>query len=275
MIHGKKVVVVLPAYNAERTLELTLADLPADVVDEVILVDDASRDNTAALAHSLGVSTFVHANNRGYGGNQKTCYSLALAHGADIVIMVHPDYQYDPRLVTAMASLIALDVYDVVLGSRMIGNGALKGGMPRYKFIANRVLTAFENIMLGEKFSEYHTGYRAFSRSVLEQLPLEANSDDFVFDNQILAQTSYFGFRIGEVSCPTRYAADSSSINFRRSCTYGLGVVWTSVQFRAARLGLTSPRIFDPAGPRLATGVQRARPLLTPESGMHSGPSGQ
>ena len=275
MIHGKKVVVVLPAYNAERTLELTLADLPADVVDEVILVDDASRDNTAALAHSLGVSTFVHPNNRGYGGNQKTCYSLALAHGADIVIMVHPDYQYDPRLVTAMASLIALDVYDVVLGSRMIGNGALKGGMPRYKFIANRVLTAFENIMLGEKFSEYHTGYRAFSRSVLEQLPLEANSDDFVFDNQILAQTSYFGFRIGEVSCPTRYAADSSSINFRRSCTYGLGVVWTSVQFRAARLGLTSPRIFDLAGPRLATGVQRARPLLTPESGMHSGPSGQ
>lgn len=275
MIHGKKVVVVLPAYNAERTLELTLADLPADVVDEVMLVDDASRDNTAALAHSLGVSTFVHANNQGYGGNQKTCYSLALAHGADIVIMVHPDYQYDPRLVTAMASLIALDVYDVVLGSRMIGNGALKGGMPRYKFIANRILTAFENIMLGEKFSEYHTGYRAFSRSVLEQLPLEVNSDDFVFDNQILAQTSYFGFRIGEVSCPTRYTADSSSINFRRSCKYGLGVVWTSVQFRAARLGLTSPRIFDPAGPRLATGVQRARPLLTPESGMHSGPSGQ
>lgn len=275
MIHGKKVVVVLPAYNAERTLELTLADLPADVVDEVMLVDDASRDNTAALAHSLGVSTFVHANNQGYGGNQKTCYSLALAHGADIVIMVHPDYQYDPRLVTAMASLIALDVYDVVLGSRMIGNGALKGGMPRYKFIANRILTAFENIMLGEKFSEYHTGYRAFSRSVLEQLPLEVNSDDFVFDNQILAQTSYFGFRIGEVSCPTRYTADSSSINFRRSCKYGLGVVWTSVQFRAARLGLTSPRIFDPAGPRLASGVQRARPLLTPESGMHSGPSGQ
>jgi glycosyltransferase involved in cell wall biosynthesis len=275
VIHGKKVVVVLPAYNAERTLELTLADLPADVVDEVMLVDDASRDNTAALAHSLGVSTFVHANNQGYGGNQKTCYSLALAHGADIVIMVHPDYQYDPRLVTAMASLIALDVYDVVLGSRMIGNGALKGGMPRYKFIANRILTAFENIMLGEKFSEYHTGYRAFSRSVLEQLPLEVNSDDFVFDNQILAQTSYFGFRIGEVSCPTRYTADSSSINFRRSCKYGLGVVWTSVQFRAARLGLTSPRIFDPAGPRLASGVQRARPLLTPESGMHSGPSGQ
>jgi glycosyltransferase involved in cell wall biosynthesis len=241
----------------------------------VILVDDASRDNTAALAHSLGVSTFVHADNQGYGGNQKTCYGQALAHGADIVIMVHPDYPSDPRLVTAMASLIALDVYDVVLGSRMIGNGALKGGMPRYKFIANRVLTAFENIMLGEKFSEYHTGYRAFSRSVLEQLPLEANSDDFVFDNQMLAQTSYFGFRIGEVSCPTRYAADSSSINFRRSCKYGLGVVWTSVQFRAARLGLISPRIFDPAGPRLTTGVQHARPLLAPESGMHSGPSGQ
>lgn len=261
MIHGKKVVIVLPAYNAERTLERTLADLPADIVDETILVDDASRDNTAALAHALGLRTFVHTENLGYGGNQKSCYRQALAAGADIVVMVHPDYQYDPRLVTAMASLIAVDVYDIVLGSRMIGNGALRGGMPLYKFLANRVLTAFENIMIGERLSEYHTGYRAFSRSVLETLPLDANSDDFVFDNQMLAQASYFGFRIGEVSCPTRYTAESSSINFRRSCKYGLGVLWTSVQYRAARLGLMSPRIFDPAGLRLETGRLRTRPF--------------
>jgi glycosyltransferase involved in cell wall biosynthesis len=272
MIHGKKVVVVLPAYNAERTLEQTLADLPSEVVDDTILVDDASRDSTAALAHSLGLQTFVHNENLGYGGNQKTCYDQALAAGADIVVMVHPDYQYDPRLVTAMASLISLDVYDIVLGSRMIGNGALKGGMPRYKFMANRFLTAFENVMIGEKLSEYHTGYRAFSRSVLETLPLDANSDDFVFDNQILAQASYFGFRIGEVSCPTRYSTDSSSINFRRSCKYGLGVLWTSLQYRAARLGLMSPRIFDPTGLRLSAGRQRARPFRTPEQARQSGP---
>jgi glycosyltransferase involved in cell wall biosynthesis len=251
VIHGKKVVVVLPAYNAERTLRQTIADLPSDVVDDVLLVDDASRDSTVALARSLGLRTFVHETNLGYGGNQKTCYTQALKLGADVVVMVHPDYQYDPRLVTALASLIATDVYDVVLGSRIIGRGALQGGMPGYKWVANRVLTAFQNAVLGEKLSEYHTGYRAYARQVLEALPLEANDDDFVFDNQILAQSFYFGFRVGEVSCPTRYFPEASSINFRRSCTYGFGVVKTSLQYRAARLGLAKPRIFDPAGPRL------------------------
>jgi glycosyltransferase involved in cell wall biosynthesis len=253
MIHGKKVVVVLPAYNAERTLERTVAELPQDVVDDVLLVDDASHDNTVALARSLGLRTVVHHRNLGYGGNQKTCYRHALALGADVIVMVHPDYQYDPRLVTAMASIIASGVYDAVLGSRIIGNGALQGGMPGYKYAFNRVLTAFQNILLGEKLSEYHTGYRAFARPILEHLPLEANSDDFVFDNQMLAQIVYFGFRIGEVSCPTRYTAESSSINFRRSCAYGLGVLWTSLQFRLARLGLARPRIFDPTEARLQT----------------------
>ena len=246
MIHGKKVVVVLPAYNAARTLARTVAELPTDVVDEVLLVDDASRDDTAGIARSLNLRTFVHDRNLGYGGNQKTCYAQALALDADVVVMVHPDYQYDPRLVTAMASLVALGVYDAVLGSRIIGGGALRGGMPRYKYVANRLLTAFQNVVLGEKLSEYHTGYRAFSRRVLETLPLDANSDDFVFDNQMLAQIFYFGFRIGEVSCPTRYDPDSSSIDFRRSCAYGLGVVWTSLQFRGARLGLVHAPIFEP-----------------------------
>jgi glycosyltransferase involved in cell wall biosynthesis len=253
LIHGKKVVVVLPAYNAERTLRQTVADLPSDVVDDVLLVDDASRDSTATLARSLGLRTFVHPINLGYGGNQKTCYAQALRLGADVVVMVHPDYQYEPRLVTAMASMIAADVYDVVLGSRIIGKGALQGGMPGYKYVANRFLTAFQNVILGEKLSEYHTGYRAYSRQVLEGLPLEANADDFVFDNQILAQSFYFGFRIGEVSCPTRYFPEASSIDFRRSCTYGLGVIGTSFQYRAARLGLVKPRIFDSAGPRLGS----------------------
>lgn len=251
MIHGKRVVVVLPAYNAGRTLERTTEALPWDVVDEAILVDDASHDETATLARSLGLRTLVHRQNLGYGGNQKTCYTEALARGADIVVMVHPDYQYDPRLVTAMASLIALDVYDVVLGSRIIGNGALRGGMPVYKYFFNRVLTAAQNLLLAEKLSEYHTGYRAFSRRVLETLPLETNSNDFVFDNQMLAQIFYFGFRIGEVSCPTHYDAESSSINFRRSCVYGLGVLWTSLEYRAAKLGLARPLIFDAKGPRL------------------------
>jgi glycosyltransferase involved in cell wall biosynthesis len=245
------VLVVLPAYNAERTLAATVAELPRDVVDEVLLVDDASRDNTAALARSLGLRTLVHRQNFGYGGNQKTCYTAALALGADVVVMVHPDYQYDPRLVSAMASMIVSGVYDVVLGSRIIGNGALKGGMPRYKYVFNRLLTAFQNLAIAEKLSEYHTGYRAFSRRVLEALPLEANSDDFVFDNQMLAQVFYFGFRVGEISSPTRYQPDSSTINFRRSCVYGLGVVLTSLQYRLARLGLVRPRIFDPAGLRL------------------------
>jgi glycosyltransferase involved in cell wall biosynthesis len=246
MIHGKRVVVVLPAYNAARTLERTVVALPRDVIDDVLLVDDASPDATAITARALGLRTFVHPRNLGYGGNQKTCYREALALGADIVVMVHPDYQYDPRLVTPMASMIASGVYDVVLGSRIIGNGALRGGMPSYKYISNRVLTAVQNLLLGEKLSEYHTGFRAFARSVLETLPLERNSDDFLFDNQLLAQAFWFGFRVGEISCPTRYAPDSSSIAFRRSCVYGLGVLRTSLEYRLARVGLTRPPIYRP-----------------------------
>ena len=248
MIHGKRVVVVLPAYNAARTLERTVAALPRDVVDDVLLVDDASRDATVAIARSLGLRTYVHARNRGYGGNQKTCYREALALGADIVVMVHPDYQYDPRLVAPMASMVAAGVYDVVLGSRIIGNGALRGGMPKYKYVSNRILTAIQNLLLGEKLSEYHTGYRAFARTVLETLPLDRNSDDFVFDNQILAQVFWFGFRVGEVSCPTEYAPESSSITFRRSCVYGWGVLRTSLEYRLARAGLKRPAIFRPKG---------------------------
>jgi glycosyltransferase involved in cell wall biosynthesis len=246
MIHGKRVVVVLPAYNAAQTLERTVEELPRDVVDEVLLVDDASRDETVAIAQSLGLRTVVHPKNLGYGGNQKTCYREALALGADIVVMVHPDYQYDPRLVTPMASMIAAGVYDVVLGSRIIGNGALRGGMPRYKYVSNRILTASQNLLMGEKLSEYHTGYRAFARRVLETLPLDANSNDFLFDNQFLAQVFWFGFRVGEVSCPTRYDPESSSISFRRSCTYGLGVLQTSLSYRLARLGLKQAPIFQP-----------------------------
>ena len=251
MIHGNRVVVVLPAYNAEKTLEQTLREIPRDVVDEVLLVDDASQDGTASLSERLGLPTIVHPENRGYGGNQKTCYQEALARGADIVVMVHPDYQYDPRLAPAMASLIAQGVYDVVLGSRILGQGAMAGGMPLYKFVANRLLTLVQNLLIGQKLSEYHTGYRAFGRKVLEKLPLAANSDDFVFDNQMLAQIHYFGFRIGEISCPTRYEADSSSISFARSCRYGLGVLATSLLFRLAKWGLARPAIFDREGPRL------------------------
>jgi glycosyltransferase involved in cell wall biosynthesis len=265
MIEGRKVVVVLPAYNAERTLERTVRELSRDVVDDIILVDDASRDNTAALGRSLGLHTLVHRTNLGYGGNQKTCYAEALARGADIVVMLHPDYQYDPRLVAPMAWLIASDVYDAVLGSRIIGNGALRGGMPRYKYVSNRLLTMVQNTLLGEKLSEYHTGYRAFSRKVLETLPLEANSNDFVFDNQMLGQIFYFGFRVGEVSCPTRYQAESSSINFRRSCTYGLGVLETSVMYRLARLGLAQPPIFDSRSPRLLQHERLATRLRSDE----------
>jgi glycosyltransferase involved in cell wall biosynthesis len=255
VIHGKRVYVVLPAYNADRTLERTVADIPRDVVDEILLVDDASIDSTATLARRLGLPTIVHPVNRGYGGNQKTCYTESLRLGADIVVMVHPDYQYDPRLVPSMASLIAQDVYDAVLGSRILGRGALVGGMPRYKYVSNRALTLIQNLFLGQKLSEYHTGFRAFSRRVLETLPLAANSDDFVFDNQMLAQIHYFGFRIGEVSCPTRYRDDSSSIRFAASCRYGLGVLATSALFRLARLGLVRPAMFDVNGPRLPTAI--------------------
>ena len=243
---GKKVVVVMPAYNAEKTLEKTYSELPHEYLHDVVLVDDASNDKTVSLARELGIRTIVHEENRGYGGNQKTCYGDALDAGADIVVMVHPDYQYSPRLVTAMSAMIASGEFDVVLGSRIITGSAIKGGMPRYKYIANRFLTFFQNMMLGVKLSEYHTGFRAFSREVIESLPLEDNSDDFVFDNQMLSQAVYYGFRVGELSCPTRYFADASSINFMRSVKYGLGVLWTSALFRLGKWGIAEPRIFPP-----------------------------
>jgi glycosyltransferase involved in cell wall biosynthesis len=246
MLLGKRVVVVLPAFNAERTLELTVRQIPKGIADEILLVDDSSSDETVRVAERLGVRTFVHDRNRGYGANQKTCYREALRLGADIVVMLHPDYQYEPRLLPAMASMIASDVYDVVLGSRILGRTAREGGMPRYKYVSNRLLTAFQNVLLGSKLSEFHTGYRAYSRKVLEALPILANSDDFVFDNQLLAQTVAFGFTIGEISCPTKYFPDASSIGFGRSVKYGLGVVATSLEFRAWRWGLrTVPRYCD------------------------------
>ncbi|GFE57782.1 glycosyltransferase family 2 protein [Geobacter sp. AOG1] len=244
MLNGKKIAVVLPAYNAAKTLEMTYSEIPFEFVDEVILVDDASRDDTAEVARRLGIRTIVHEQNKGYGGNQKTCYRMALEHGADIVVMLHPDYQYTPKLITSMAAMIAFGEFDAVLASRILGIGALKGGMPLYKYLANRFLTLFENLLLGHKLSEYHTGYRAFSREILESLPLEKNSDDFVFDNQMLAQIVWFGYRIGEVSCPTKYFDDASSINFRRSVIYGMGVMKTALQFRLAKIGLASGGIF-------------------------------
>jgi len=234
----------MPAYNAEKTLERTYKEIPLEFVDEVILVDDASRDRTLEMAREMGIHAVVHTENLGYGANQKTCYQTALALGADIVIMVHPDYQYTPKLIPALASMIAYGEFDVVLGSRILGVGALKGGMPLYKYIANRFLTLFENLLLGHKLSEYHTGYRAFSREVLERLPLEKNSNDFVFDNQMLAQLIWFGYRIGEVSCPTKYFPEASSINLRRSLIYGLGVLKTSIQFRLQKWGILSSPIF-------------------------------
>jgi glycosyltransferase involved in cell wall biosynthesis len=250
VINGKKIAVVLPAYNAEKTLPATVSELP-DVVDYRILVDDGSSDATVAVARELGLEVYVHDNNYGYGRNQQTCYREALAFGADIVVMVHPDYQYTPLLVNAIASMIAFGVYDVVLGSRIIGGGALKGGMPLYKYVFNRALTLFQNLLLGAKLSEYHSGYRAFSRAVLTTVPLLENSDDFVFDNQMLTQCVYFGFRIGEVSCPTKYFDDASSINFRRSCKYGLGVVATSFQYRMEKLGLAHFKFFSTKGRKL------------------------
>jgi glycosyltransferase involved in cell wall biosynthesis len=245
MLNSKKIVVIMPAYNAEKTLERTYREIPFEFVDEVILVDDASRDRTSEIARKMGIHTIVHAENLGYGANQKTCYRTALTRGADIVIMVHPDYQYTPKLAPAMASMIAYGEFDAVLASRILGVGALRGGMPLYKYVANRFLTLFENLLLGHKLSEYHTGYRAFSREVLEKLPLEENSDDFVFDNQMLAQLIWFGYRIGEVSCPTKYSHDSSSISFRRSVTYGFGVLKTSLQFRLQKWGIISSPIFS------------------------------
>jgi len=249
-------VVVLPAYNAERTLEQTIREL-TDLVDERILVDDHSSDATADLARKLGLTVIVHPKNRGYGGNQKTCYAKALDAGADVVVMLHPDYQYNPLLVTPMATMIAFGVYDLALGSRILGGGALRGGMPLYKYISNRFLTLFQNLMMGAKLSEYHTGFRAYSRRMLEALPLDENSDDFVFDNQVLAQAVLSGARIGEISCPTRYFPEASSINFRRSAIYGLGVLRTSVLFRLAKWGIYKTKYFRfparPAGSGLET----------------------
>jgi glycosyltransferase involved in cell wall biosynthesis len=246
MLNGKKIVVVLPAYNAAKTLEQTYREIPFDLVDEVVLVDDASRDDTVQVAASLGIKHVIrHQKNRGYGGNQKTCYARALELGADIVIMLHPDYQYTPKLIPAMASIIASGLYPVVLGSRILGKGALRGGMPLYKYIANRFLTLIQNILIGEKLSEYHTGYRAFSRQVLEALNLEANSDDFVFDNQMLSQIVFAGFGIAEVTCPTKYFDEASSINFRRSAIYGLGVLGVSFKHFLQRIGLGSFTIYQ------------------------------
>jgi glycosyltransferase involved in cell wall biosynthesis len=259
MINNKRVVAVLPAYNAERTLERTVSEIPP-TVDAVILVDDHSTDETAALARSLGLDVQIHDRNRGYGGNQKTCYAAALAAGADVVVMLHPDYQYSPLLVEPMASMVAFGVYDIVLGSRILGGAALRGGMPLYKYIFNRLLTLFENVMLGAKLSEYHTGFRAYSRELLLQLPLDANSDDFIFDNQLLAQCIYLGARIGELSCPTRYFPEASSINIRRSIVYGLGVLATTWECWLALRGLrTSPRY------RFAPQSKPASPSVTVE----------
>lgn len=235
MLNGQRIAVVLPAYNAGTTLQRTVREIDRTVVDEILLVDDHSQDDTASQARALGLTVIEHPENRGYGGNQKTCYTWALNTHVDVVIMVHPDYQYTPRLITALAAMIAYGTYDVVLASRILGRGARAGGMPRYKYVANRMLTAIENVCLGLKLSEYHTGYRAFARTVLETVNLEANSDDFVFDNQMIAQSAAAGFRIGELSCPTRYADDSSSISFRRSVRYGLGVLRTAVDFRLHR----------------------------------------
>jgi glycosyltransferase involved in cell wall biosynthesis len=244
MINGKRIAVVLPAYNAEKTLEATVRELP-EIVDLRILVDDHSSDATADLARRLGLIVEVHPLNRGYGGNQKTCYRVALEHGADVVVMLHPDYQYNPLLVTPIATMIAYGVYDVALGSRILGGGALRGGMPKYKYFFNRCLTLFQNLMMGAKLSEYHTGFRAFSRELLEALPLESNSDDFVFDNEMLAQAVLVGARMGEISCPTRYFEEASSINFRRSSIYGLGVLKTSILYRLAKWGIYRSPIFD------------------------------
>jgi glycosyltransferase involved in cell wall biosynthesis len=244
MIDGLRLAVVLPAYNASQTLERTFAEIPMDIVDDVILVDDASTDTTAEVAGRLGIHTIIHARNGGYGANQKSCYTVALARGADIVVMVHPDYQYTPKLITAMAGMIASGHYDAVFASRILGGGALRGGMPRYKYVANRLLTAFQNLLMSAKLSEYHTGYRAWSRRALQELPLLACSDDFVFDNEMIAQAMWAGFELGEISCPTKYFPEASSINFKRSCVYGLGVLRTAITYRLCRWGLWTSGLF-------------------------------
>ncbi len=260
MLNGKKIIVVMPAYNAALTLAKTVGEIPRDIVDEILLVDDASSDETVDLASKLGLKVFRHEHNFGYGRNQKTCYREALQHEADIVIMVHPDYQYSPNLIVPMAGMIAYGEYDVVMGSRILGNGAIDGGMPRYKYVANRFLTLFQNILIGQKLSEYHTGFRAFRREVIEKLPLRENSDDFVFDNQMIAQAVFAGYRIGEISCPTRYFEEASSIDFRRSVTYGLGVVVTSLKFRLHRWNIVRSRLFRERGQRLLPTYYREVP---------------
>jgi glycosyltransferase involved in cell wall biosynthesis len=248
LLNAKKIIVVMPAYNAAKTLLQTYSEVPLDIVDEVLLVDDSSSDATVEMAQELGLRTFLHKQNLGYGKNQKTCYREALKRGADIVVMIHPDYQYSPKLIVSMAGMIAYGGYDITLGSRILGVGALKGGMPVYKYIANRFLTLVQNLLLLYKLSEYHTGYRAFGREILEKLPLEENSDDFLFDNEMLAQAIYFNFRIGEVSCPTKYFPEASSINFGRSVKYGLGVLLTSLKFRLQKMRLGKYRIFSNQG---------------------------
>jgi len=257
LINGKRIVVVLPAYNAEKTLEATVRELP-EIVDERILVDDYSSDETAAMARRLGLTVEVHERNRGYGGNQKTCYELALAHGAEVVVMLHPDYQYNPLLVTPIATMVAYGVYDLALGSRILGGGALAGGMPRYKYVFNRLLTIFQNFVMGANLSEYHTGFRAYSKDLLMTLPYQRNSEDFVFDNQVLAQALMAGARIGEISCPTRYFPEASTINFRRSMVYGLGVLKTSLMFRLAKWGIYRAPIFGAAAKGRETAAVQA-----------------
>ena len=251
MLQGQRIAVVLPAYNAAATLERTYREVPRDLVDEILLVDDSSQDETVSIARRLDVKTFVHPTRRGYGGNQKTCYREALRLKADVFIMLHPDYQYPPQLIPAMASMVVSGEYDMVLGSRILGGQALKGGMPLYKYLSNRFLTAVENLLTLAKLSEYHTGYRAFSREVLETLPLEENSNDFLFDNQMIVQALFFGFRIGEISCSARYFPEASTINFSRSVRYGLGVLMTALQFRLQNLGISHFPIFDPRGRKL------------------------
>ena len=252
MLNGKRITVVMPAYNAEKTLRKTHNEIPHDIVDNVILTDDASQDRTAEIARQLNIKTFVHTKNKGYGGNQKTCYEEALQIGSDIIIMLHPDYQYTPKLITSMASMISHGVFDAVIASRILGNKALAGGMPMYKYIANRFLTAVENFIIQQKLSEYHTGYRAFSAEVLKNIPLIENSDDFVFDNEMLLQTMYFGFSVGEVSCPAKYFEEASSISFRRSVTYGIGVLHTAMKYFFSKRGHNKHYpIFNPEGKKL------------------------
>jgi glycosyltransferase involved in cell wall biosynthesis len=251
MLNGKRIVVVMPAYNAARTLRRTYAEIPRDVVDEVLLVDDASRDETVAIAAELRMRYLVHETNQGYGANQKTCYRHALAMGADVVIMLHADYQYTPRLITAMAAMVTSGVYHVVLGSRVLGRGALAGGMPAYKFISNRALTGIQNLCFRRRLTEYHTGYRAYSREVLLRLPLEENSDGFVFDNEILVQLMYFGYEIAEITCPARYFEEASSTDLWRSAYYGLGVLHTTARYLLARAGMRRFAMFDPGGRKL------------------------